>query len=171
MGHTSCRLNDRDFFFDLIAKDTDHKFHVIDANGTIKITDTKFFELQFINFGESLQKTEWMEDWVFAEFTSPNYEKNFRLLDKEFLKTCLLIVVEASQEVVLLRNKNRPLHSTDVDIEQIPDYYILECHKQSLHDIPNLFRELYFVKNESSNVAELARSATEITLSLIEMKV
>ena len=167
-GQRFCRLNDRDFFQNLIAHDENHKFHRIETDGSITVTNPKLFELLFVNFGKKLQSTSWSEDWVFAELTSNNYPKTFHLMGEAFLSSCFVILVMASQETANTRNNNRPLHSENIDNEHIPDYYIRECYSQDMQHIPDFFRMAFLVVNDGNDLLNLEKSAEKIVMSLIE---
>ena len=171
-GQTSFRINDREFFWRAMELDADRQYHQFYEDGSHRITDPRFFDLQFRLLRESLIETEWIEDWVFVELTSKDYARTMQQIGLDVLADSILIWVHTSLETALARNRNRS-ETGKIDDTAIPDHYIHDCFDQ-LSDLTNLsqnFRCSFQVTNDQDDESEIERLAGEIVRFLLQVEV
>ncbi len=161
-GLTSIRLNDRVFFWKAMEMDADREYHQVYEDGSHRITDARFFEIQFHLLREALLETEWIEDWVFVELTSLDYPSTLQQIGADLLEECFLILVLAPIEVCLQRNSQRLPAAQNMDESRIPEHYIRSCYAQDfdLMDLQGHFRDAILLTNDQDDPTALERLAS-----------
>jgi energy-coupling factor transporter ATP-binding protein EcfA2 len=138
-----------------------------------RVSDREFFadaeRNDYGRLGRMLRETEWQCEWLFIELTSSDFLSTTDALGRAWLRTCQLVVVLASLETSIARNRRRLLVSEDMDEYRIPEEYICECFAQSfrLENLPPLFYSAVLIENDGDELEALASLAVQVAERLV----
>ena len=172
-GLTLCRISDRENFLKAAELDPDQRFHRKKPEGTLEITDPKYFELHFNLFREFLRSKRWQEDWIFVELTSSDYLTMLEIFGTDLFQNSYLILLLVSLQTSLKRNQKRPLFLSDVvDEYQVPEDYIIECHTQEfdVKKLAEFFKDSLIIDNNEDDLSFLNTQASIIFNDLLNKK-
>ena len=156
-GLSSCRVNDRELFWQAVQKDSQQQYHRVNEDGSIDVLDFGLYDIQAQLLSKSLLTSKYKDKLIFIEYTSPSYQRFIDNFDKDLLITSRLILFITSYHVGGSRNRSRSDCTEDLDNRIVPEYYINQCYNQNycLSDLSKYFYKTFIIHNDKPGIQNL----------------
>jgi len=163
IGLSSSRVNDREFFWQAVQKDSQQKFHRLNEDGSIDVLDLGLYDLQSQLLSQALLSSKYEDQLVFIEYTSPSYQRFIDNFDKGLIRKSHLILFVTSFDTGACRNRLRSTSSEDLDNRQVPEYYLQQCYNQnySLYELGEYFYKTFVIHNDTPGIQKLVEYLPE----------